>query len=216
MMAAMVFSGSRAGMLLGGAEFLICIIVSAIWDKKNRFFYVCALVGLIGLGVALRGEILEILEKAGMYTVVKSDEARMKLIDRSIELFKEHPVFGHGIGFKGNYDLYNPKKGAICFYHMMIPQIIGSMGCLGIAAYAFQGIQHLRIGISALRGKAKGERGVVVTLLLSYLGVLMMSQVNPGLFCPMPYGLIAMALFAAIDGEKGLEPIYKLLRKNKE
>lgn len=213
MAAAMIFSGSRAGLILGVIELLICIIVSAVWDKPKRFFYVCALVAIVGAGIALRGQIFEMLEKTGMYPVVKDDEARSLLINRAFEYFKKYPVLGHGLGFKGNYDLYDPKAGAMGWYHMMIPQVIGSMGIVGILAYLYQAVMHVRIGAKAIMTAQGERRGAVITLLLSYVGVLMMSQVNPGLFCPLPYGLIAMAIFAAIDGDKGLEPLFKLKRK---
>ena len=218
MMAALVFGASRAGLLLGAVELVICIIVSAVWDKPKRFFYVCTLVCFAGAAFAMRAQIFELLEKAGMYPVVAADEARMGLIDRAFEYFKRWPVFGHGLGFKGNYDIYDPKQGALGWYHMMIPQVIGSMGIVGIAAYLFQAVLHVRIGIRAISSADADRKGAVITLLLSYVGVLMMSQVNPGLFCPLPYGLIAMAIFAALDGEKGLEPMLDMkrrLRKNK-
>jgi len=204
MLAAMIFSGSRSGLLLGVVEFVICIIVSAVWDKPRRFFYVCALVGIIAVGIAMRGRIFNVLDSMGLYPFVKEDETRVRLIDRAFELFKKYPVFGHGLGFKGNYDIYSPKTGALGWYHMMIPQIIGSLGAVGIVAYLYQAVMHVWIGARAIRRSSAQARGAVITLLLSYLGVLMMSQVNPGLFCPLPYGLMGMAIFAAIDGEENL------------
>ena len=190
MAAAMVFSGSRAGMVLGLVELVICIVVTAIWDKKNRFFYVCALVAIVGVAVALRGEVIEMLEKINIFPLIKKDEERSRLIVRAFEYFKKYPIFGHGMGFKGNYDIYDPKKGAMGWYHMMIPQVIGSMGAVGIIAYIYQAVLQIRVSVRAIKDAANEQKGAIVTILLSYLGVLMMSQVNPGLFCPLPYGLI--------------------------
>jgi hypothetical protein len=217
MMGVILLSDSRGGIVFGSFEFLICLSVYVIFAKGR----VSKIVGGVLLTVAV-ALIAIVIFRDGFFDKIKEllngfrSEERGQLINLSLQEFGESPLVGKGLGNPRVAEIYHGKAGTMQWYHMMIPQIIGSMGCLGIATYAFQGIQHIFIGISALRGKAKGERGVVVTLLLSYLGVLMMSQVNPGLFCPLPYGLIAMALFAAIDGEKGLEPIYKLLRKNKE
>ena len=212
---AMVLTGSRAGMLFAPIELLICIIVSGIFDKKNRFFYVCLVTFMAAVVVLFREQLFNYIAGAANYPVVDDNEARMKLIDRSIELFKKYPVFGHGLAYTGNFDIYSPKKGAMGWYHMMIPQIIGSMGAVGIVAYLYQLIVQVTGGIKALK-RAKGNEnqiGLIVTLGLSYVGVFMMSQVNPGIFCPIPYGLMATVIFALIDGDKGMNKFMGLFRK---
>ncbi len=207
MVACMVLSGSRAGVLFGIIELGICLLVSALWDKKRRFLYICLAVSIVAALAVFRSDIIGLLQSSGMYPLVKDGEVRVQLIDRAFEMLKKNPIFGHGLGYHGNFDLYEPKSGAMGWYHMMIPQIVGSMGILGIAAYLFQGAMHIRITALAVK-KYQGERlGAAVTLILSYVGVLLMSQVNPGLFCPLPYGLMATVIFAAIDGEDGLTPV---------
>lgn len=99
---------------------------------------------------------------------------------------------------------------------MMIPQIVGSMGLLGIAAYSTQAVVQIRTAVFALRRRAEKNKSAVITLLLSYLGLLMMSQLNPGLFCPLPYGLIGMLVFALIDGDDGMSGVFDLVNKIKE
>ena len=87
---------------------------------------------------------------------------------------------------------------------MMIPQIIGSMGLVGIAAYGVQAF---------MRAKAVFTKTSKWSLCLgiSYLGVLMMSQVNPGEFCPLPFELLAVLLF--ILQERRLEELSLPLAK---
>ena len=41
-----------------------------------------------------------------------------------------------------------------------------------------------------------------ITLSLCYLGLFMMSQVNPGEFCPFPYAIIATVIFLFLDNAK--------------
>ena len=207
MAASMMISGSRAGMIFALIELALCVIASALFDKKNRIFYIC-LIGLtaVSLTVVLvffRQELEEVIKALGFDIAIKDNEARMKLIDRAKELFIKYPVTGHGLTYQGNFDIYNPKKGAMGWYHMMIPQIVASMGCVGICAYLYQGAMHLRILFVSLREKWNDvkERMLTVTLFMCYVGVLMMSQVNPGIFCPIPYGLLATVIFALIDGE---------------
>ena len=70
----------------------------------------------------------------------------------------------------------------------MIPQIIGSMGAVGILAYGFNIISRFMIII-------KKKSRLCTVLGLSYLGLLLMSQVNPGEFCPLPYALVGVIIF---------------------
>ena len=74
------------------------------------------------------------------------------------------------------------------WYHMMIPQIIGSMGCVGIVAYTLQFIGRFKLVIQKCSYWS-------LALGISYLGLFLMSQVNPGEFCPIPFGLLAVILF---------------------
>ena len=203
--AGMALSGSRAGLVFAVVELTLCIMVSAIWDKKNRFFYICLLLSAVGIVLLFRGRIMNMLESAGLYPVVDDDESRMQLIDRAIEAFKKDPVFGHGLAYTGNYDVYEPKKGAMGWYHMMIPQVFASMGMVGVVAYLTQAAVQIRVVIRSLKGAVDKEKALIFTLAMSYLGVLMMSQVNPGIFCPVPYGLMATVIFAVMDGDNGMD-----------
>ena len=213
MSASMILSGSRAGMIFSIVELALCIIASAVWDKKNRFFYLCSIIAAVGIVLLFREKLMNYMEVSGIYPVVSDDEARMKLIDRSIELFKKYPVFGHGLAYEGNFDIYRPKAGAMGWYHMMIPQVIASLGAVGIAAYLLQAGVQVRIFFRSLKGACDKEKALIFTLGMSYIGVLMMSQVNPGLFCPIPYGLLATVIFAMMDGEDGMGILVDLLEK---
>ncbi len=201
MLLCLILTGSRAGVFLGLLEMFICLAVSAIWDKPRRFLYVCLSISIIGLFAIFCNRLSEMIYVADFEHLVDQDEKRMQLIDRAFDMMTKNPVFGHGLGYWGNFDIYKPKSGAMGWYHMMIPQIIGSLGIVGIIAYLFQAVMHVKIGICSIKKAVSEKRAVVITLLLSYVGVLLMSQVNPGLFCPLPYGLMAMVIFAVIDGD---------------
>ena len=213
MLFCMFISGSRGGVLFGTIELVICLFASAIWDKPRRFFYVCAAVGFVAFVAVFKNSFIAILQRTNVYPFVKDNEVRKELIKFSLDRFKKNPIFGHGLGYTGFKSLYSPKTGAMAWYHMMIPQIIGSMGLVGIAAYLYQGINQLIILFKNLKKEGRGNHGITVTLGLSYLGILMMSQVNPGLFCPLPYYLIAVIIFATMDGEDGFDGIKRLYSK---
>ena len=218
-------TGSRGGLLMGTIEFILIFFAFAIADKRifNRILY--ALLGIASIVAIVKmlpiladfynidlsegGEGFESLsyyfEKfKGFF--VKKDEARSILIQRMIEDFKANPVFGVGIGYTGNEDAYNPVKGAMNWYHMWFAQVIGGLGCLGILAYGYQLVDRIMVFF-------KNRSLLTFTLLMSYFGLFLMSQVNPGEFCPMPYAAIAMTYFALMEKDtKSFKEIFTDLK----
>ena len=209
---AMIASGSRSGLLLGAIELTICLLLAAYWDSPRRFLYVCLTVGLIALVLWKREELLHLSVNLSWENLISKDEARFKLLHRAQLAMDEWPIFGHGLGYRGNIDLYSPKRGGMEWYHMMIPQICGSMGVVGILAYSSQLILQVRSVFLPFRRLSMEERGLRLTLAMCYGGLLIMSQVNPGIFCPLPYTLIGTMIFALLDGNRGIS----LLRRPKE
>lgn len=200
---AIMLTGSRGGMLLGTAEILIITIYVIFASGKH-------LQRLIAVGVMAVATFVVINNTFGLSELlnfdslkkpeefVSSGEPRIILLRRSFEDFKSNILFGRGLGYQGNIDAYNPKKGALNFYHMMIPQIIGSMGLCGIVGYSWQFILRIRTLLRRINN-------YTVCLFISYLGVFMMSQVNPGEFVPLPYSLIAVTIFIIMEKQT---PIY--------
>ena len=206
-----ILSGSRGGLLMGTAEFILIFFAFAIYEKRlfNRILYtvlglsfVVAIVKLIpeiaafckiDLGEA-DGEahtIADYVTKMKDY-FMRDGEARVSLLERVKEDFKSNPVFGVGIGYTGNTDIYNPVKGAMNWYHMWFAQVIGGLGVVGILAYGYQLVGRVAIFV-------KNRSLLHFTFLMSYLGLFLMSQVNPGEFCPMPYAALAMTYFALME-----------------
>ena len=119
-------------------------------------------------------------------------EQRMLLIDRMFDDFISNPIFGTGIGYTGNTDIYNPKAGAMNWYHMWFAQVIGGLGIMGILAYGYQLIERIKIFFA-------NKSLLNFVCFMSYTGLFMMSQVNPGEFCPMPYAALAVTLFIIME-----------------
>lgn len=189
---AIVASGSRGALLMGGVEFVLCLLYVATRDKYLRILSILTiLAGLYAVftHVDTLIQFFEVKEGEG---IISDDESRARLLRFSIKDFLDNPVFGQGIGYTGNSDTYNPKKGAANWYHMMIPQIIGSLGSVGILAYGYQFYTRARLIF-------KKPTVQMMTLGLSYAGILLMSQVNPGEFCPIPYELLTVLLFIFLE-----------------
>lgn len=189
---AVVLSGSRGGLIMGTVEFFFCLVYLAIYDKKSRFTYICVILAAFAIVSVNVDNLLYFYNINSPSELITDGEERYSLISRVGEDFKSNIFFGRGIGYSGNKDIYDPVKGAIFWYHMMIPQIIGSFGLLGVVSYIVQWV----IRAKTVLYKTDSYR---LILGVSYLGLFLMSQVNPGEFCPIPYSLIAVLVFVMAE-----------------
>ena len=192
MFVATILIGSRGGILFVGIELVICCLwawrtetdyVKRLWNR-TYFIYAVMLVGYI---------LPLFIYNAISAQLISDTESRWLLFLRSLENFKENPLFGSGIGYRGNGDLYDGKQGTINWYHMLVPQIVGGLGIVGILAWGYQLFVRAKLSARAWRSRDFG-------FALCYLGLLLMSMVNPGEFCPVPYAFLAVCCFAALEG----------------
>lgn len=189
----LLLAGSRGGLIFGGIEFLICVLTIIIIDKKKRKINIGIFGSIIILGLLLTPDLEKLLDKTlERFVSFKENKIRVGLYTRAVEDFKSNPMFGRGLGYMGNRDIHESAKGALCWYHSTPFQIIGSFGVAGIIAYAFQ--YYTRIKIFLLNRKNFFN----ITIMIAYIGVEMMSLVNPGVFSPI-YLLIVIIFFVIID-----------------
>lgn len=190
-----LLTNSRGGLIMGGIELLICLCYVFAFDKKHRKSYIAIYSVAAVVAVAISTIVISMYSRRYINgSLFSSQEARALMFVRSLEDFLSAPIFGVGLGYAGNVDIYDPVSGAMNWYHMMIPQIIGSMGIVGIIAYSYQIFGRFRLWI-------KSRDKLTTCLFLSYIGLLLMSQVNPGEFCPMPYEFIAVIIFILIENK---------------
>lgn len=189
---AILFTGSRGGALGGTVECALCLIVLVYCDKKNRKKTLITLATLVTVAFSVFIMPLMRFFEPVLTRLAGGDDIREGLIHRALEDFKSNVLFGRGLGYNGNTDVHNPAKFAICWYHSSPFQVIGSFGLVGVAAFAFQLYNRMKV---------IWEKITVfnLTLFVSYAGLFMMSLVNPGEFCPIPYGMVATLLFIICD-----------------
>ena len=197
---AILFTGSRGGALGGTVECALCLIVLVYCDKKNRKKTLITIATLVTIAFSFL--IVPLMEFFGpvLTRLAGGDEIREGLIRRALEDFKSNVLFGRGLGYNGNTDVHNPAKFAICWYHSSPFQVIGSFGLVGVAAFTFQLYNRMKV---------IWERVTIfnLALFISYAGLFMMSLVNPGEFCPIPYGMMATLLFIICD-KNNIAPDY--------
>ena len=215
---AILLTGSRGGMVFGAVELVMCIVMYMLYDRRRRLAYaiicVCILFGFLAFAPQVTeflGYTIDRLFKAvNGFLMGEQTEVRAIHYARGLNDFFNHPIFGTGLGYMGNRDVHPSKEFALCWYHCEPIQIAASFGSLGIIAFVYQFIR---------RNMLMWKKATLfnMTIFLSYISLEMMSLVNPGILCPLPY-LMLVTLFMVIvekcdDGEFQ-EKIY--IRKKRE
>ena len=201
MLAAMMLTGSRAPLIFGTLEYVVCVIVFCIVDYKHWYVYALPLVVIILFLLEhlepIIGYVTRILEVdlGNLQLEDLQGESRYQMALRAWDEIRANPLFGSGLGSTSRQDIYNPVKFAMNWYHSAPFQIIGSLGIVGIASYLFLWTTR---GYVFFRNRSLFSH----TAMLSQFGLFAMSLVNPGFFCPFPYEFYMVMLFAVMAQQK--------------
>lgn len=126
---------------------------------------------------------------------LEEENGRLPLFRRAIDQFLANPLFGGGVGARSDHSAFM----GIAWTHNYILQILGSMGIMGLLAYGYQMIVRVRLALCRIDYFR-------MAAVLSYLGILSISMLQPGEFCPMPYELLAVCLFVFLELTENGEP----------
>ena len=218
--AATLLTGSRGGMIFGSIEMVMCIVMYILYDKRRRLAYIIicgcfifvALTYLPEITSFLNATIQRVFKVLNEFLLGGADtETRVRHYARGVEDFFNHPIFGTGLGNMTNRDIFKNKPGSLCWYHCEPIQIAGSFGIVGIVAFVYQFIKrNLLIWKHATLFN--------MTIFLSYISLELMSLVNPGIFCPMPYLLLVIIYMIVVEKCNDTEPQIKvpILKKFRE
>lgn len=197
---AIIMTGSRSGLFFGAVLLLGCIAYLFKYNKKKRkIYFMVLMIGAIPF-IILCFVLVEALfaDRLVDGTLIYWQESRISFFERALADFFSNPFFGTGLGYQGNADVFLGVPGSMVFYHNYAAQIIGSMGILGVIAYAI--LVYDRMSILTKRFSAR-----TATFIMGYVGILLMSMTNPGEFCPIPYEMIVVIIFTLIEGEPIIE-----------
>ena len=188
-----LLTGSRGGLIFGAAELFICIAVMIILDKKHRKAEIITIIICVFALIVSRKYFFDLIQ----YTIdrmLNPEEAntRIELYRRGIADFKFNPVNGRGIAYMGNRDVHPSAEHTLCWYHNSILQVAASMGIIGIAAYVYLNILRIKVFLNNVSFFS-------LTMFLSFIGLEMMSLVNPGIFAPFPYLMLVSIYFIVIE-----------------
>ena len=184
---AMLMTVARTAMLFGTVLLIICFIYYLRGKKEWYFKFTGILIVLIGLSVVAVSFYEPILDLFGSRLengLASLDEPRWRLFLRSLTDFLEHPICGIGFASSQNADIY-AADACITWYHLYFPQIWGSLGLLGCAAFGYQLV--LRAKLAFYKPNA-----ATVAIALCYLGLFLYSQTDPGEFAPIPFAALGI------------------------
>lgn len=220
---AMLLTGSRGGMVFGTIELVMCIVMFVLYDKRRRLAYAIICGCFVIAALIYLPEITDFLNYTlkRLFRVMneflmggKDTETRVRHYARGIKDYLNNPVFGTGLGNMANRDIFKNKPGALCWYHCEPIQIAGSFGTVGIIAFLYQ---------FAKRNILIWKKATLfnMTIFLSYISLELMSLVNPGILCPVPYLLlitIFMIVVEKCDDDETQEkiPILKKFRDKRK
>lgn len=198
MYAAMILSGSRSGLLFGTMLLVTCAVYIYVKNKDSRRLYRC-----IALILAVPVCFFAVKYVPELYSsrlvngnFISGDETRVAYVRLGTANFLSNPVFGIGIGNIKDIEVFKAiVPGCIVFYHNMVIQVISSMGILGIAAYGWHFIARAGLIWKNRRSECFAAYG------FSYLGILLMSLTNPGIFCPFPEAGLLLLIFALLENK---------------
>lgn len=183
---AAILSFSRGGMLFGAMALCACVVACCVLcEKRNRVVFVC--VALIGAAGALSFAFASGLSKTVISKIhASSEEARVMLWKEAWHNFLANPVFGAGVGFRGQY--FNPQTGNMYWYHSTPFQIIGTAGLIGVAAYSYMYVVKFAIIFSA-------KSLFNAFFAIAFLGYEAYQLVDAGNFVPIPFVLLVTHMF---------------------
>ena len=193
----LVLTGSRSAILFGGVLTLLCCIYLVRYGVVSRKLMLilgtCAVAIVAVFGIKYLPEFYgsRLTDDPGGF-LLGGNSRRLRLWACGVHDFLRHPLFGVGLGNSCNAEVFLDASGGMTFYHNVVLQAAGSMGVLGIIAYAWQ----LRNRIVLLR---REKSAFTTAVAMSYLGMLMVSMTNPGIICPLPNAALMMVAFAVIE-----------------
>lgn len=199
---AILLTGSRGGMVFGAVEIAMCLVAYMLHDKRRRRIYIViciiAFVGVLIFLPYLEYTFDRLFSAVSGFLTGDKNEERTLLYARGVNDFLNHPILGTGLGYMENRDVHASKEFALCWYHCEPIQVAASFGIVGIIAYIYQFIKRNLL-------LWKKTTLFNLTVFLSYVSLELMSLVNPGIFCPLPY-LMIITLFMVVvekcDGEQ--------------
>ena len=180
-----LLSQSRGALLFGSVALVLCLFylcMRGVNRKQNRIFTAILAFGGAAVCLLFSDKLLSLVNHFLQYGF--GDNGRFEIWKIGIENFLENPVFGSGF-----YDSYTTEEWERTvdpyLYHNTVIQLFGSMGVIGVIAYAYHRFRTLRLVFKRpTTGKIFLGISILTLLLFSLLDVLFF-KMYPTIFYSM-------------------------------
>ncbi len=179
---------SLSALAVGLVILLLGIVYAWVYIPQKRLLYIVITVLGSAAGVLLLYRFGYLSFEALWMAFMSEENGRLALLADAWNNFLRSPILGVGIGYGSGDAAFMGTR----WTHNWLMQILGSMGVLGLLAYGYQ--TFIRARLVFVRTNA--FRMIVG---LSYLAIFLVSMLQPGEFCPMPYELLAVCLFTVLE-----------------
>ncbi|MBO7156117.1 MAG: O-antigen ligase family protein [Clostridia bacterium] len=209
---AIVLGWSRGATLFAAIILPMYIIALFVTAGKNRKYVTFGAVIILAFGlatvIAFHKEIFALIDMVLAQGTGVS--GRDKLYAEAIEVFLANPIFGAGVGFYGDYYRFDIMP--MYWFHSTLFQVIGSMGIIGILAYAYYYYARYRVMV-------RKKCAFSAFMIIGMIGFEGYSMIDTGTFVPIPIMImvILMTLLIELDNKSHPETFidYKAIFKRK-
>lgn len=183
-----LFSNSISALSVAFALLVFGFIYLIVYRREQRWLS-ATLLSLLVLGGAFVF-ILYAVRSGGILALIKAQEnGRFTLLREAWQNFLSAPVFGVGLGQPGHLtDFFM----GINWTHNLIFQVLGSTGIVGALAFGYQAFERCRILF-------RKRNAFHMACLVIYLGLLLISMMQPGEFSPLPYAMMTVMIFVVLE-----------------
>lgn len=200
-----VLSFSRGGIIFGAVSGVLALIFAVIKAPNRKRALIS--VGIIAaLAIILYlifmdkiNAIIGSLLERGMGTSGRTD-----LYLEAWQRFKEHPLFGVGLGYVGNN--FDINIMSMYWFHSTLFQVIGSMGLIGLAAYVY----FYAVRAKLLFRRIKNTFNLFV--LATWIGFEGYCMIDAGTFVPYPNMMLILVMSLLLELNTDCKPtdLYRL------
>ncbi len=184
----MIPTRSISALTVGAVILVLGLVYAWVYIPQKRLLYIVMFV----LGGCAGGYLLYRLELLSWTALIAAfsleENGRTILLKDAWNNFLKSPLVGVGIGYGSGVSAFMGTR----WTHNWFMQIVGSMGIVGVLAYGWQTVVRIRLVF-------RKPNAFRVMMGLSYLSIFLVSMLQPGEFCPMPYELLAVCLFAVLE-----------------
>lgn len=182
-----VLTFSRGGIIFGGISGIIAVVLTMFYSKNKREHFISVAV-ILAVALALSlifmkeiNDVISALVARGFGTSGRTD-----LYKEAVLRFKEHPIFGVGMGYVGNN--FDINTMGTYWFHSTVYQVLASMGIMGVLAYGYYYSMRFYIALKDIKNPFN------LFILAVWVGFEGYCLIDAGTFVPYPNMMLIIVM----------------------